>query len=381
MRSPFYCHVVDQQMDDIKGPFVNAAPAMFESRNPDGKPLVELHEMDYNSDKFYNGLFKQLASDLNYVMIAIGEDEAGMTLAIRMLKYCRRIGRDFKRLRLFVRSYNTENYAYMQKVADHYNEGEERIIIFGQKQETYSYHLIVQDEFRKRGEHYYDSYRALNPQNDNDGSWKQRQRKLRGLVKLTKASVDPKTGCHIFEETRLNNIKPASLSRLQTLRRKEAQDKANALHEATKIKILEQVIPNWYSTIVPKIFDFVETDTNMIIRVKRINKAKSNPKVTTYPELNEKEQLLMDNLAHLEHIRWNASHEVLGYTALEDTYPGEHACVEERMMHNCLVDWDELDKESDLSCWVEDYKIYDYGVVETTIDIYRRAIDNQQHNN
>lgn len=381
VRSPFHCHVVDKQMTDIQGPFVNSAPALFANRNKsDGKPLVELHDMDYNSDEFYNGLFRELAPQLNYVLIAIGEDEAGMTLAIRMLRHFRRIGRDFSRLRIFVRSYMTENYSYMQKVADHYNEGEKRIIIFGQKQETYSYHLIVKDEFRKRGEHYYDSYRALYPQNDSDGTWRQRQRKLRGLVTLTKSGVDPKTGCHTFDETRLTSPKPASLNKLQTLRRKETQDKANALHEATKIKILEQVIPNWYSTLVPKIFDFVETDTSMIIRVKRVNNAKDNPKVTTYPELNEKEQLIMDNLAHLEHIRWNASHEVLGYTALEADYPGEHACVEDRMMHNCLVDWDELDKESDLSQWVEDYKVYDYGVVETTIDIHRRANDPQSQN-
>ena len=380
IRSPFYCHVVDCNMNKIKGPFTNAAPAMFSSKNhDDGKPLVVMHQMHYDSHTFYNHLLKELSPTLNYVLIAIGDDKAGMTLAIRILKYLKRMGRDFSRLKLFVRSYKKENYPYMKRVAQHYNEGQERIVIFGQIEDTYSYPLIVKDEFRLRGEQYYDAYRALNPQNDNDGSWKQRQKKLRGLVTLEKAGVDPKTGCRTFVETERDKTEPASLSNLQTLRRKEKQDKANALHEATKIKILEQIIPNWYSALVPKIFEFVETDTNMIIRVKRVNKSKQSPKVTTYPELNEKEQLLMDNLARLEHIRWNASHEVLGYTPIDSsTYQGEHKCVEPRMIHNCLVDWDQLDAESDLSTWVDDYKIYDYGVVETTIDIYRRVIDQEK---
>ena len=42
------------------------------------------------------------------------------------------------------------------------------------------------------------------------------------------------------------------------------------------------------------------------------------------------------------------------------------------MQHNCLVDWDELDAESARIAYVDDYKVFDYGVVETTIDIYRR---------
>ena len=380
IRSPFYCHVVDCNMNTIKGPFINAAPAMFSSKNAcDGKPLVEMHEMSHDSEEFYHQLLDKLSPTLNYVLIAIGDDKAGMTLAIRILKFLKRKGRDFSQLKLFVRSYKKENYPYLKRVAQHYNEGQERIVIFGQIESTYSYPLIVKDEFRLRGEHYYDAYRALNPQNDNDGTWKQREKKLRGLVTLEKAGVDPKTGCRTFVETAVDHPEPASLNNLQTLRRKEKQDKANALHEATKIKILEQIIPNWYSALVPKIFEFVETDTNMIISVKRVNKSKESPKVTIYPELNEKEQLLMDNLARLEHIRWNASHEVLGYTPIDTSaYQGEHKCVEARMMHNCLVNWNQLDAESDLSTWVDDYKIYDYGVVETTIDIYRKVIDQEK---
>ena len=64
---------------------------------------------------------------------------------------------------------------------------------------------------------------------------------------------------------------------------------------------------------------------------------------------------------------------------MPDTVPDmERGCDEARITHNCLIDWEDLDKESDRISYINDYKIYDYGVVETTIDIYRRAIDERE---
>ena len=82
--------------------------------------------------------------------------------------------------------------------------------------------------------------------------------------------------------------------------------------------------------------------------------------------------MLMDNLAKTEHMRWNASHEVLGYTKMPDSVPdGERGCDERRITHNCLVTWEQLDDEADRIDYINDYKIFDYSVVETTINIHR----------
>lgn len=380
-RSPFHCHVVDKDMARIRGHFINSAPAIMEGRNiDDGSPLVELHDFDHESDDFYNTLLASLAPTLNYVVIATGDDRAGMTLAIRILKFMRRSGRNFERLRIFVRSYDPEFYPHMTRIADHYNEnGQQRIITFGDMQHIYSYPLIIMDEFTQRAQGYYDAYRALNPQNDQDGTWRQRQRRLKALVKLTLTGTDPVTGCRTFTEQPVSNPEPASLNSLQQLRRKETQDRNNALHETTKMAIVEQVIPSWYTSLASKLFD----DSTGVTVVNRKCDSNARPKTTTYPGLTSRQQLLMDNLAKLEHLRWNASHEVLGYTAIT---PGDDSivpsddrhCCEERMMHNCLVPWGQLDYESDHSRWISDYKVFDYGVVETTINIYRKNVDSRQ---
>lgn len=374
-RSPFCCHVVDKQLDNIKGPFMNAAPRLFSNKNVMLKPqtpLVTLHSIDYNSDEFFNDLLAKLAPTLNYVVIAIGSDEAGMTLSVRILKYLRRQGRDFSKLRIFVRSYDSTLYPHMEKIRQHYNEQEERIVLFGNEKELFTYDMIIVDEFEQRGKEYYESYRSLNPEHDEDGSWMQRRKKLKGLITLKKTQIDPTTGCPVFAETTIDNPAKPSLEALQKLRRKEVQDKANALHEATKIHILENIVPNWYNQLVPCLFEFVNTGQHVIIRRKRKHLDTNVPKEVKY-ELEPKDQLLMDNLARLEHVRWNASHEVLGYIPMPDTVPNEkRGCDETTATHNCLVSWEELDAESDKVSYVKDYKIYDYGVVETTIDIYRR---------
>lgn len=373
-RSKFNCHIVDKQLNSIIGPFRNSSPQLFSNRNKsDGSPLVETHPIDYNSDEFYNELLCKLAPDLNYIVIAIGNDEAGMTLAVRILKYMRRQGRDFKKLRILVRSYESSLFLHMNEIAKHFNENEERITLFGNEEQLYTYSMIIEDEFDQHGKDYYEAYRSLNPEHDEDGSWEQRRKKLKGLIKLKMKQTDPNTGCPVFEETPIINPAPATLNNLQKLHRKETQDKANALHEATKMKVLEEIIPNWCNQLVPNIFEFINTGQHVIVRIKRKHQHKDNPKEVHYTDLDSKEQLMMDNLAKLEHLRWNASHEVLGYTPMPSSVPdNERGCDEARVTHNCLIDWEDLDNESDKIDYIRDYKIYDYGVVETTIDIYRR---------
>lgn len=384
-RSPFNCHIVDKQLDSIKGAFMNASPRVFAAKNTlqdkdksEVSPLVSMYSIDYESDDFYNHVLSTLAPTLNYVIIAVGDDEAGMMLAVRILNYMRREGRDFKQLKILVRSYESSLYSHMDKIAKHYNEKEERIVLFGDEKQLYTYSMIIEDEFEQRGRDYYESYRALNPEHDEDGSWKQRRMKLKGWITLKKKQIDPNTGCPIFEEISVANPEPATLNNLQKLRRKETQDKANALHEATKMKILETIIPNWYNQLVPCIFEFVNTGKHIIVRIKRKNLCEENSKKVYYTDLELKDQILMGNLAKLEHLRWNASHEVMGYIPMPADVPNkDRGCDETRKTHNCLINWEDLDAESDKIDYINDYKIFDYGVVETTIDIYRRIKDKE----
>lgn len=94
-------------------------------------------------------------------------------------------------------------------------------------------------------------------------------------------------------------------------------------------------------------------------------------------QFSPEEVLLFRNLARLEHMRWNASHEMMGYQGYAQGDPTcrlvankgdqRHACNERYKLHNCLVDWQDLDAEMNNECnrWHSDYKRFDYVVVAT----------------
>ena len=68
----------------------------------------------------------------------------------------------------------------------------------------------------------------------------------------------------------------------------------------------------------------------------------------------EKVTKVLDTLAQTEHLRWNASHEVLGYQNSGD----EKFKDEARLYHGCIKRWDEL----------SDYvKSFDYNVVDVSL--------------
>ena len=67
-------------------------------------------------------------------------------------------------------------------------------------------------------------------------------------------------------------------------------------------------------------------------------------------------QKVLDVLAQTEHLRWNASHEILGYQGNEvEGYKDEA-----RLVHGCLRDWDKL---KDIT------KSYDYNIVDVSLSI------------
>jgi transposase-like protein len=85
----------------------------------------------------------------------------------------------------------------------------------------------------------------------------------------------------------------------------------------------------------------------------------------SYPQLSGFENLLMLNLAMCEHLRWNAAHEILGYV----NNTTEHECNDLKRRHNCLKPWQQLDNESKAVSYINNYKLFDFGVVETTFKL------------
>lgn len=333
-RSPFVCKIVDKNLEAIEGPFKAMMPGIFEGEN---RKNFTFYPIDVSHAKFFDEVLdKNTIKDLNYVIISIGDNDEAISLAARIFNRFRQYGGDMRNIRILVRCTDDAKVEAVQKIADHYNYGygmgEDNtpvIRIFGQPEETYTYDLVISNYLVEAGKEFHENYRILKGENE---TWDQRHKR--------------------YTETGVPNI-----DKLRTLRRKESQDLANAMHVGTKIEFLRRAMPgdfDWFGFIV-RYFDS-DGRPNSDGRKAAI----------FYRDLNEDENIVVKRLAMLEHLRWNAAHELLGYVSNDE----EASCNETKLKHNCLTDWEHLDdqsKKTEYTEWPCDYKSYDFAVVDTTI--------------
>lgn len=311
-RSPFRCTAVDIAMDRLGSVYRHYRPAVFSQTNADGSPLVSLVTADCDSETFYNDIVLPAARSLNIIVVAMGDDERGITLAVSLLNFIRQQRADLSRLRIYVRSYSKGKEHYMRQIERHYNEGcgHDVIHLFGMAADVWSYDMIVDDTMLQRARRYYNRYCMVT---GDSTTWEQRRANLTGGT--------------------------MSLDRLQKLRRMETQDMCNALHAATKLRLMEA------AGLQPAAVTFTQDEMERMTDDAYMHLAPMRKAVY--------------NLAMLEHLRWNASHEMMGYrTADADTY--DKAEAERRREHLCLRPWEDLHVGGDV-------KQYDFAVVQTSL--------------
>ena len=344
-RSPFECVIVDKNIKDIKGSFMSSMPGIFKPHrfSKMTNPSVRFENVDYNSDRFYNNvLYKyRFLEEVNYIVISIGNNDEAIALAARIFNQIRRVREDVSNLRIFVRCTDNNKVEGIQKITDHYNfgygEGEKNtpvIKIFGQPEKTYTYDLVVSDRLIEEGKLFHEEYRKLSGEGD---SWDDRHKQL--------------------TETGIPNIE-----KLRKLRRQESQDRANALHAGTKVILLKKAM----AELNKENYSYIDWHTFYLRYFNADGSAniEGSQAAISYPGLTEEENEIILHLAQLEHLRWNAAHELMGYVFNE----GGTSCDERTMRHNCLCSWEKLDKQSNMiTDWPCDYKKYDFCVVDTTI--------------
>lgn len=341
-RSPFNCYVIDKDADKIGGLFFSNAPAV---------KSVDLWNLDINTPEFFNKI-SSISQKVNYVVVALGNDELNITTAVRLYNYIRRYRKDISKLKIFVRCHNQQKQ--MQNIADHYNQKtaekdtEGPIIIFGKLDQLYTYEQVIDNRFQHEGIQYNEEYCNVNNKKGEKDVWESRHNIL---------------------------IKKKTLDALSELRRKESQDISNAYHANTKLYIMKKVAEQ----------------RNLVYSLNCLNGnepapifVRNNKQIIAKETISDDEQLLFLNLARLEHLRWNAAHEILGYQSYNDGDPYEHlvpdegenrhVCNETYKLHNCLIDWQDIDKEMNdpKNTWKPDYKLFDYTVLTTSIMLHNK---------
>ena len=348
-RSPFRCDVVDNRMEVLAGKFFLNTPALTSTADTTGFPMelgdekncIVLHNYDACSADF-SKLLLDVIKQLNYVIVATENERLNITLAVRILRMATRYSQCLDRLRILVRVHDRSDGS-IDTVADHYNRlfkaqndintqrsesPDGPITLFGDFASIHTYDNIVSDKLITEARRYFDKYNNRYP-SDWKEEWDERHRRLLGTTKG-------------------NSLSP-SMSDIMELRRKESQDVANAKHAATKLLLVQKAFEKGGEDGKARLQELRSALTNGDI-TREIGKITYtfNTQLSTSNAIRS----VLTTLAWTEHLRWCASHEVLGYVYGDQK-------EEARMTHDNLVPWQQL---------TEEIQSYDSNVVDVTLE-------------
>lgn len=368
MPQDFHCDVVDKEIPALAGQFVANAPAikpLLHLKKEDKKDdfrlsAIELYEMDCQSVKFYNYLQDWLPQ-VNYIVLATGDDELNMSHAVRLFRLAIRYGTDISRLRILVRVRHDEN-GHLKKIAEHYNRlwaaeckstnNDKRhqgiieateiidgpITPFGSTESIYTYDHIVNESLKESAKRFKEKYdlslielqRVAGQQTDTYTSWDDEQNQYMQLTGQYKG----------FSPT---------YSGMMRLRRIQSQNTANSMHAATKVELAKRALKEKYD----------------LIKMHGLSRKVNEIEYQWRDHCNEPIediQRVMDVLAQTEHLRWVASHEILGYQEYQPRDPEDPGKKDEaKLLHGYMCAWNMLSTET---------KSYDYNAVDVSISEY-----------
>ena len=361
VRSDFSCRVVDSKMDEFAGLFTVNAPSLktkMITKDVKVEKDINLYKMDSRSIDFYK-LLEVWIKDLNYIVVATGDDETNISLAVRIFRLAIQLRgekKEFDRLRILVRVQHDEN-GHIQNIARHYNrlwaandvsqdknhlhqnvipaseQIDTPITLFGSAEQVYTYDYVVTESLKEDAKRFKKKYdlsvnelkRMAGEETGEIVDWDEEQNLMMQL-----------TG-------ELSGFAP-TYSAVMKLRRMQSQNIANSLHKETKLLLAKKALG--------------ESAYNEIA-VHGLTR-KDGCKTYSWQDHSnlpiDKYQRVLDTLAQTEHLRWNASHEILGYKEDGD----EKSKDEAKLKHGCLKDWRELSDET---------QSYDYNIVDVSLNL------------
>lgn len=309
-KSPFSCVVVDRQMATIESLYHNSFPGMNESVG------ITFKQWEIGDKAFWDDIAQHIFS-LNYIVICLGDDRLNLRMAIDLVEYAYRHGKDLSKN--FVILIAQESPSHLDNLTlQHYNaisQYHNCIRTFGNQQEVWTYDNITNESLKARAKNYFAGYmRAQGDTRDAEAIWENREKEIQ---------TTPDYAIHTKRV------------------RQRSQDYANCFHIATKLAL-----------IGPEIYDHRHEIAQCI-------PADYNKAHTHYTGDDAHVERVLHYLAVQEHIRWETSHVALGYT------PGERT-DEVKKTHKCIVLYDDLTPE---------VQHYDYLVIKTTFDIQDKPTD------
>lgn len=305
-KSPFSCLAVDGKMHEIQQEFCRAYPGLTAEAG------VSYLQSDLSSDVFWKEL-EGIAAKLNYVVVSLGDDRLNLKLAIDIVEFAHRKGRDLSDK--FVVLVEQKRQGSLDELTlDYYNSIDvyhSCIKTFGAEEDVWTYDNITNESVTCKAKRFFAGYNMACNAVDYDAAmalWDAREHEIATCTDLR------------LHEKRV---------------RQRSQDYANCFHVACKRALMG-----------PEILD------NALAVAAGIP-GRYDEKIGHCTHEDGHIVKVMDYHAVYEHVRWEASHVALGYAPGPDT-------DEILKTHKFIMAYDELSGE---------IRHYDYLVVKTTLGV------------
>lgn len=310
-KAPFKCHVFEKNIDREIGEFgvdirTLHSPEVSESE-------FVLHTYEVGSIEFRSEIM-ELVNELNYVVVCLGDDDTNLNIALNIVEMAVLNGRDISR-NFCIAVKQTRLTELNKETLDNANKSYAGCLHpFGMQETIWKTEIISNEKMDKDARRFFESYTVLSAKINKKlypdypvDTWEQREAKSRSEASSHGTRCDAK--------------------------RKIAQDYSNCLHVTTK-RILCSSSGVGPGLILP-------------VNVDKDGKEDKDGTVHCTAEVE-----ILEHLAVCEHLRWEASHLMLGYR------PTSGEKDNEKKLHNCILPYKQLDEST---------KHYDWLVVKNSI--------------
>lgn len=278
-KVPFRCHIIDKNPDDVFGEFKRRIQLVH-------KDEVQFTQCAAETAGFWHKI-DEIINDINYIVVCLGDDMTNLKVSLDIAELALQKGRDIQDR--FVIAVRQREFSKLDK--DTLLKANKTfcncIRPFGMSDEIWKLRVMGNMHINEMARKFYCSYMGVDSDEKATKAWYDRERLLRD-----------------------DDFKTRSKARRQI-----AQDYSNCLHAITKQALCD--------TDTAEAARFITDICEGGIHVDQSS-------------CSESDETVLEYLAIGEHLRWNASHIMLGYRYSEAT-------CDLKKTHNCLVPYSELD--------------------------------------
>lgn len=354
-KTKFHCTIIDKKASELEGLFYAKAPSMKERTDDETKERELLFtEYSIDSKAYWKILEKEVRAGLNYIIISIDNEELAIDTATNICTLATRWRNDpSPKLSVYVRSYNADSYDRLVSIATVLNDkiGGVRLEIFGHMKNIFSYDSIVENKYIKEAKSYNYAYDCVSQGKEVKKNEKAEGERWKKLHKLKRAEK-------IYDNS---NSMGQDIWSIEEVERKRDQNISNALHAATKWRILTKYVDE--NTEKGKAY----------WKQKKLSREKFEAKGETVwtpyyitggsqaSSLSHKDIRVLINVARCEHERWIAASRLQGLCF------SENKSIRYKK-HTDMVSWENIRPNNDIER--NRTQGYDCAVVDTTIQLY-----------